>query len=1542
PRPAAPVAPPAAAKPPAPAAAPAAAKPAAPSAPASAAPGGFPFTRKRAPIGPRWGREELQINASGAISTLYGPLFEKQDGFVRQCRMPEPPLLLADRVVGLDAVPGSMGLGTIWTETDVTWASWYLHQGRMPAGVLIEAGQADLMLISYLGIDLGHPGDRVYRLLGCTLTYHGDLPKPGETLRYDIHVDGHAKHGDVRLFFFHYDCFAGDRPILSVRGGQAGFFTDAELEASAGILWTPEGQEIVAQPRLDAPTIDGGKRSFSAAEVRAAAEGRVWEALGSAYDRTRTHVDTPRVQSGRMLFLGDTVLDPKGGPWGRGYLKSVQRIQPDDWFFDGHFKNDPCMPGTLMFEGCLQAMALYLTAMGVTVDRDGWRFQPVPGAKLDLRCRGQVDPGTTVLTYELFVEEFEAGPTPTLWADILCTSDELKAFHARRVGLQLVADWPAERRPGLLRLHNEERPVATQDGFSFGYPSLLACAWGRPSDAFGEMYRVFDGHRRVARLPGPPYHFMSRVNRIDGKVGEFKPGAVIELEYDVPRDAWYFGENDSPTMPFCVFLEAALQPCGWLASMVGSAVTVPDDLSFRNLDGVGTMLAEIGPEAGVFRTRVKITKISTTAGMIIEGFDVACFVGETQVYELQTVFGFFPKAALENQVGLPTTPEQRAILSLACDVAVDLKPRPAAYFGGALKLPGSMLCMIDRVTGWWPSGGPKGLGAARAEKDVDASEWFFKAHFFQDPVQPGSLGIEAMIRLLQWVMIEQRMGEGMASPRFEPLEIGGKMAWKYRGQVIPTNKVISTTIELTAVGEDARGRWARCDASLWVDGKRIYEAKDLGMRVVEKGPAAGPWLPLAPVLTPLDPAVDRWVGDHRPTWTVPALPMMSLIDLAAQAAGGPVRLVRDARVRRWVTVAGPTTLRAEVTGVVPAGVAVQIVDVEKGDVVFTCAVERREQLEHPAPWPAVQGEVQPDPYASGALFHGPAFQLLRRWVIGAADGAGWFEGTLDLDHPAAAAVPRGALVPALLDAGTHILPHDALAGRVRGVRPDEVAYPAVVERLELFGPAPTGGLVRVVAQALEAPAGRARFRIQWSQGERVWAELVLAEALFPKGPLGSAPPDQRRAFLRDRRGNGLALSRSAIASCGRRETTLSARTVAATDWLPGTVAGIYGTNDPLQVTQKEHMAAELLRDGSGPHPGTLPEAAPLARWTLDGAVENGVATVKSGPPALDLGRIEAFWRGWFNRGPWPVEDLYYGLMQKFIGQVLLEDPAGFAALRGRSVLFLANHQTGIESLLFSVLASALIEVPTVTVAKAEHRHTWLGDLIRHSFAFPGVSDPQVITYFDREDKASLLGLIAGLAEDMKAPGRCVMVHVEGTRALDCTRPVEKMSGAFIDMALAVGAPIVPVRFVGGLDRAPLAHRTEFPVGMGRQDIWFGAPLLPEALAAVPYGERKKRVLDGINRLGPAAADEQPSAADPAFAKRVSDWQAHTGCREEDAVLFCVLEDRAAPSPGSAALLAAADEESNALHVDPADPEQLWLGQLARALFGPRGPAVRGA
>ena len=72
-----------------------------------------------APQGPVWNREQLKIHSSGNISELFGPAFAAQDERVIQCRMPEPPLLLADRVTGLVAEPGVLGQGTIWTETDV-------------------------------------------------------------------------------------------------------------------------------------------------------------------------------------------------------------------------------------------------------------------------------------------------------------------------------------------------------------------------------------------------------------------------------------------------------------------------------------------------------------------------------------------------------------------------------------------------------------------------------------------------------------------------------------------------------------------------------------------------------------------------------------------------------------------------------------------------------------------------------------------------------------------------------------------------------------------------------------------------------------------------------------------------------------------------------------------------------------------------------------------------------------------------------------------------------------------------------------------------------------------------------------------------------------------------------------------------------------------------------------------------------------------------------------------------------------------------------
>ena len=120
-------------------------------------------------------------------------------------------MLLIDRVTGIDAVPGSMGTGRSSTETDVrrTAGTW-TRQAAWRPGPMIESGQADLLLISWLGVDLLGQGDRVYRLLGCELTFHGSPARPGETLRYEIQIYGTPRTDGVRIFFFHYDCYVGD------------------------------------------------------------------------------------------------------------------------------------------------------------------------------------------------------------------------------------------------------------------------------------------------------------------------------------------------------------------------------------------------------------------------------------------------------------------------------------------------------------------------------------------------------------------------------------------------------------------------------------------------------------------------------------------------------------------------------------------------------------------------------------------------------------------------------------------------------------------------------------------------------------------------------------------------------------------------------------------------------------------------------------------------------------------------------------------------------------------------------------------------------------------------------------------------------------------------------------------------------------------------------------------------------------------------------------------------------------------------------------
>ncbi len=792
---------------------------------------GNPATETTELPGPTFHRQQLEELASGKISKIFGPIFARQDDFERQVRMPEPPLLLADRVLGIDAEPGVVGTGTIWTETDILADSWYLHHAHIPPGVMIEAGQADLLLISWMGADFENHGERIYRLLGCELTYRGGLPSAGDTLSYDIHIDGHARQGPVRLFFFHYDCRVGDDVRLSVRHGQAGFFTDEELANSGGVLWTPDD----VKPRSDAQMDTPGVRPFQLPSrlkqeaVQAFADGDPGACFGTGYERLLTHTRTPTVQGGEMCLVGDVEdLSSDGGPWGRGYMRTRYELTPESWFFDGHFKNDPCMPGTLMFEGAIQVMSLYMIAMGYTLDRDGWRFEPVPDVPYELRCRGQATPENQTLIYEIFVEERVAGPQPRLVADILVTVDGLKAFHCRAMQIHLVPDVPLNEE---LLLHGEPQRdprAVTVDGGIQDKLAIRATGLGPMSHCLGHRYHRFDGPARITRLPGEPFQFMTRVTSFDALPGEAKPGTQAVVEYEIPDHAWYFDQEPSGMMPFSVLLEAALQPCGWLSLNTSALLDTEDELFYRNLDGTGILSGEIGPGAGILRTETTLTKESRSGGMVIQSFFVRTFLKDDLHFQMDTTFGFFPKRALANQVGLPITSEEERWLKDSSPVLFDLSRPPVP---SARDLwPGTMLRMIDEITGVWRDETLR----VRAVKHVDPAEWFFQAHFFQDPVQPGSLGIEAMLQTLRCAMIMEDLHQRFEAPVFSTLAAGRELQWTYRGQVLPENQQVTVLMEVTQIVEGPEETLATADASLWVDGLKIYQARGIVGRLSQE------------------------------------------------------------------------------------------------------------------------------------------------------------------------------------------------------------------------------------------------------------------------------------------------------------------------------------------------------------------------------------------------------------------------------------------------------------------------------------------------------------------------------------------------------------------------------------------------------------------------------------------------------------------------------------------------------------------------------------
>ncbi|MEI6207137.1 MAG: beta-ketoacyl synthase N-terminal-like domain-containing protein [Desulfuromonadales bacterium] len=797
--------------------------------------------------------------ARGSAGRVLGPQFAEADTFPTRVRLPDEPLMLVDRIMTVEGEPLSMTHGRVVTEHDIHAGAWYLDGGRIPTCIAVEAGQADLFLSGYLGIDFITRGLAVYRLLDAVVTFHRGLPGPGETIRYDIHIERFFRQGDTWLFRFFFESTVGGQPLISMREGCAGFFTAGELAAGKGIvrpsidlrptsgIRPPEWRELAPMAR----------EGYDAVQLDRLRDGDLAGCFGPLFDGLPLSHPLTIPGGGMRLVHRVNELDPSGGRCGIGIITAEADIHPEDWFLTCHFVDDRVMPGTLMYECCMHTLRIYLLRLGWVAEADGSAWEPVPGVASRLCCRGQVLETTKVVTYEVTIRELGYRPEPYVIVDALMYADgkpivEITSMSARLTGTtreQLEAMWRerASRTdsslppggggsgrggscPHLSQWHHHPPPdpLPSREGGNedsrkpaiYTKEQILAYSNGRPSEAFGERYRIFDAERRIARLPGPPFQFMDRVTAVLGEPWQMKAGAMVETQYDVPIDAWYFVSERQPRMPFAVLLESALQPCGWLAAYVGSALTSTTDISFRNLGGSAVQHRPVTPGSGTLTATATLKKVATSGGMIIQEFDFSVVDRYGCIYEGETMFGFFAKEALANQVGIRDAKPYQP-LSAEAGLSRSLPYPTEAPF------PDSQLRMIDRIDRYDPDGGPSGLGYICGIKDVDPDEWFFRAHFYEDPVTPGSLGLESFIQLVKFAAFD-RWGR-QNGDIIPAVALKRKHRWLYRGQVVPSNSRVTVQAWITAVDEQERTLTA--DGFLSVDGKLIYQMNDFTVRM---------------------------------------------------------------------------------------------------------------------------------------------------------------------------------------------------------------------------------------------------------------------------------------------------------------------------------------------------------------------------------------------------------------------------------------------------------------------------------------------------------------------------------------------------------------------------------------------------------------------------------------------------------------------------------------------------------------------------------------
>ena len=141
-----------------------------------------------------------------------------------------------------------------------------------------------------------------------------------------------------------------------------------------------------------------------------------------------------RLPSDQMLMFDEIInIDNYSGNYNNGSIEAILDINPNLWFFDCHFKEDPVMPGCLGLDAMWQLLGFYLL----------WTGLPGIGRALgadNIKFFGQVLPSAKKITYRLDIKRVINRGAIVGLADGEMYVDDKKIYTAEKLKVGLFKD----------------------------------------------------------------------------------------------------------------------------------------------------------------------------------------------------------------------------------------------------------------------------------------------------------------------------------------------------------------------------------------------------------------------------------------------------------------------------------------------------------------------------------------------------------------------------------------------------------------------------------------------------------------------------------------------------------------------------------------------------------------------------------------------------------------------------------------------------------------------------------------------------------------------------------------------------------------------------------------------------------------------------------------------------------------------------------------------------------------------------------------------